>query len=345
MLYHIVSKVDWRAASETYRAASLDQEGFIHFSYAHQWRLTLQRYYCGRSDLLLLQVDPAKLVGELRVENGFPHLYAEMPGEAVASVTPLAAYQDLTVCLVSAVSPSLELLAQAKGARLAVLPELPFQRWCPAFEERDDADEDDRGSRARQQAELARKSGLWLLGGAIRNRRNLACLWDDAGTARLTYEKIHLPQEPGFWEANHYDPGQQPPRVCDDLGFPLGIQICSDIQRPFGSMFLRHQGAGAILVPRATERGTFSRWRLVMQAMARMSACYVLSVNRPGPEFGVPLGGPSLVVGPDGEVLAESEETLTFVTLRHAEVVRARADYPGYLEVPAQVYAAAWCTH
>lgn len=349
MLYHLVSQSDWKAAQSrgSYRAESLTSEGFIHFSFGHQWRLTLQRYYVEREDLLLLRVDPGRLPAEqLRVENGFPHLYAEMPCAAVLEARPLPAYRDLTICLASAVDASLDLLGQVReqGAQLVVLPELPFQRWCPAFADPDPQDEDHDGARAERQGRLAAASGLWLLGGTIRDRRNRACLWDDQGRPRLTYDKVHLPLEPGFWEARHYQPGQEPPRVCDEPGFPLGVQICSDIQRPFGSMFLRHQGAGAILVPRATERSTFARWRLVMQAMARVSGCYVLSVNRPHPEFEVPLGGPSLVVGPDGEVLQESEETLTYATLRHAEVVRARAEYPGYLEVPADTYARAWAS-
>jgi N-carbamoylputrescine amidase len=255
---------------------------------------------------------------------------------------PLAPVRDLKVGLLSALRPGREALAEAaaQDCRLVVLPELPFHRWFPALAEVDRHDQDP--SCLEAQADLARASGLWLLGGNLEDRRNAAYLWDPQGQVRLRYEKLHLPHEPGFWEDHHYDPGSQPPRVFDGLGFPLGVQICSDIQRPFGSMFLRHQGASAILVPRATESSTYARWRLVMQAMARVTACYVLSVNRPGPELGVALGGPSLAVGPDGEVLAESQDPLLCVTLEHAAVVRARGQYPGYLAVAHEVYAAAW---
>lgn len=343
-LFHLAGAGDWQAACPTgqYRAASLQSEGFIHFSFAHQWRLSQQRYCRGQEDLLLLRIDPSLLSDEVRIENGFPHLYGPLDCAAVVEVTRLAPARDLRVGLACALRPGLEVLQQAaaQGCRLVVLPELPFHRWCPAFRERDPQDEDN--GRAAAQAQLARQSGLWLLGGSLENRRNTAYLWNPQGEVDLRYEKMHLPQEPGFWEADHYDPGSQPPGVSDGMGFPLGIQVCSDIQRPFGSMFLRHQGAAAILVPRATDRGTFANWRLVMQAMARMTACYVLSVNRPGPEFGVPLGGPSLVVGPDGQVLAEAEQPLTCVTLEHEAVVRARSEYPGYLAVPSSVYAAAW---
>ena len=68
----------------------------------------------------------------------------------------------------------------------------------------------------------------------------------------------------------------------------------------------------------------------------------MLSVNRPGPEAGVLIGGPSIVVDPQGEVVVEADEALTVVDLDLAAVERARAGYPGYLARPADVYAAGW---
>ncbi|MBS2039137.1 DUF952 domain-containing protein [bacterium] len=339
-MFHIADQSAWQAcqASGEYRPPSLSQEGFIHFSYAHQWRLTQQRYYQGQDGLVLLHIDEAALPPGLKQENGFPHLYAPLPCSAVTRVEVLTPLRDLTVALHRGIRPEPESLSQVQ-ADLVVLPELPWHRWCPAQPERDPQD-DDLG-RAEQQAQVARDSGKWLLGGSILNRRNTALLYNPQGELKLRYEKVHLPQEPGFWEANHYDPGQEGPRVCDDLGFPLGVQLCSDIQRPFGAMFLRAQGAAAILLPRATERGTYKNWRLVMQAVARLSGCYLLSVNRPDLED-PPIGGPSVVIGPNGEVLAEDDSPWLTFRLSHDEIVKARAEYPGYLEVPHELYARAW---
>ena len=106
-------------------------------------------------------------------------------------------------------------------------------------------------------------------------------------------------------------------------------------------MFLRAQGAAAILLPRATERGTYPTWRMAMQAMARVSGCYLLSVNRPDLDS-PPIGGPSVVIGPDGEILAEDDGPWLTFTLKHDEIVKARAEYPGYLAVPRELYAQAW---
>jgi len=68
----------------------------------------------------------------------------------------------------------------------------------------------------------------------------------------------------------------------------------------------------------------------------------VLSVTRPRPEHGVPLGGPSFVAGPDGEVLLETDDPLAIVTLERDAVLQARQGYPGYLAVRPELYAAAW---
>jgi predicted amidohydrolase/uncharacterized protein (DUF952 family) len=343
-LYHLCSAQDWAHAQArgSYAAASLTEEGFIHFSWAHQWRRSLQRYYRGAEGMLRLTVDPALLTCPLRIENGFPHGYGELPLSAVTQVLPLPPLRDLRVALWSGLSPQAAQLRELQ-ADLVVLPELGFQPWYPARREPVALDD----ALLVRQAELARTSSKAILGGGVvlsenGQRLNQACLFDREGQLRLRYAKLHLPQEEGFWEADHYAPGQEPPWVCDALGLPLGVQLCSDIQRPFGATFLQAQGVAAILVPRATESGTYSRWRPIFQAVARLCGCYVLSVNRPGPEGGVPLGGPSLVVDPSGEVVAESTDQALLVTLEVQRVTQAQADYPGYLSSPAPVYAAAW---
>ncbi len=237
--------------------------------------------------------------------------------------------------------------ARARGAELALLPEIPLNSWAPATKDArsDDAEPRD-GPRARLLAETARRVGIAVLGGAIveeRGRRfNTALLHDGRGELRGSYRKLHLPEEPGFFETSHYEPGDEPPRVLDLGGFPLGVQICSDSNRPELTHALSALGAAAILAPRATERGTWERWKLVFRANAITASVYVLSVNRPAPEQGVPLGGPSLVVAPDGTVLAESTEPVLVATLEREAVRRARRDYPGYLPVRSDLYERAW---
>lgn len=236
--------------------------------------------------------------------------------------------------------------AARQGAQLAVLPELPLNRWCPATPEPDPADaEPPEGARAQAQARAAREAGIALVGGSLvldGERRNRALVWDAKGRPVGRYDKVHLPDEPGFHEVDHYRPGVEPPRRLDLAGLAFGLQLCSDANRPVGTQLLAAQGVHAVLVPRATERATWERWRLALRANALMGACYVLTVNRPGPELGVLIGGPNLAVDPQGQVMVEEDEPLTVVDLDLGLVEAARAGYPGYLARPADLYAKGW---
>jgi len=86
---HIASPAAWEQArtSGMYSAESLAGEGFIHFSRWDQLAGTAERYYAGVPDLVVLVVEPGDL--PFRVENGFPHLYAELPLSAVTEVLTL----------------------------------------------------------------------------------------------------------------------------------------------------------------------------------------------------------------------------------------------------------------
>jgi len=241
--------------------------------------------------------------------------------------------------------------AESAGAALAVLPELPLNPWSPATKSaRDDDAEPPDGPRSKMQSEAARSVGIGLVGGAIVRdpatgwRHNTALVFDSSGRLAATYQKAHIPEEPGFWETSHYAAGEFPPQVVQGFGLRFGVQICSDINRPEGSHLLGAMGAEVIVAPRATEQRTYPRWRIVFQANALTSCAFVASVNRPRPEQNVLIGGPSIAVAPDGQVLLETTDPVGVVALDRARIVRARMDYPGYLPVRADLYARAWAS-
>lgn len=244
-----------------------------------------------------------------------------------------------------------ETLAEAaeRGADVAVLPELPLNPWTPAGQEaRDEDAEPMDGPRATAQREAAREAQIGLIGGIIHRddgsgrRTSRALIIDRQGEVVATYEKLHLPEEPGFWETSHYEPGDAPPRTVDAFGVPVGVQLCSDTNRPEGTHLLGGQGAMAVLIPRATEEATYQRWKLVFRANALTSCCWVVSVNRPRPEAGVAIGGPSVVVDPRGDVVVETTDRLAIATIDAGAVSEARKKYPGYLPVRARLYAEGW---
>ena len=229
-----------------------------------------------------------------------------------------------------------------------MLPEIPLHPWRPATKEAHDEDAEPMdGPRAMAQQEAAREAGIGLVGGIIHRAENgrrtsRALVIDSIGEVRATYEKLHLPEEPGFWETSHYEPGTEAPRRIDAFGVPIGVQICSDNNRPEGTHLLGAQGAMAVLVPRASEEKTYQRWKTVFRSNALTGCVYVLSVNRPDPEDGVLIGGPSVAIDPSGFALVETTDRMVLVTLDATVVTDARRNYPGYLPVRARLYADAW---
>jgi len=270
---------------------------------------------------------------------------------------PARADGKLTVALISEVfwEPDGEQrlkqrLAEAaeRGADLAVLPEIPLNTWSPAAKEaRDDDAEAMGGPRMTAQGAAAAEAGIGLVGGIIHRaddgrRTSRALILDRRGGLQATYEKLHLPEEPGFWETSHYEPGTAAPERIDGFGLPFGVQICSDNNRPEGTHLLGAQGAMAVVVPRASEEKNYQRWKTVFRSNALTGCLYVLSVNRPHPEGGVLIGGPSVAFGPNGDLLLETTDTLALVTLDAKTVTDARGAYPGYLPIRARLYADAW---
>ena len=98
-LIHLCTTDEWantQAVGER-RPPSLDSEGFVHLSAPEQVHLPANRLFAGRTDMLLLRLDPGLLGAPVRWEPGlpgdpeamtFPHLYGPLPLAAVTSVTP-----------------------------------------------------------------------------------------------------------------------------------------------------------------------------------------------------------------------------------------------------------------
>lgn len=93
-LFHITTRAAWDAAraAGAHRPPSLATEGFVHLSTERQWRYTLQRFFRGEPELVVLRVDPARVGCELRYERAdgdeFPHLYGALAVDAVVGIRP-----------------------------------------------------------------------------------------------------------------------------------------------------------------------------------------------------------------------------------------------------------------
>lgn len=105
-LFHLALADAWAGAFTTgeYRESTLgrtlEEQGFIHMSYAHQVQGVADAFYRGRDDVMLLAIDPARVGVEIREDvdpasgESYPHLYGPLPVTAVVAAHPVELLPD-----------------------------------------------------------------------------------------------------------------------------------------------------------------------------------------------------------------------------------------------------------
>ena len=95
-LFHVLVAAEWPPTEDPYRPDSLSTVGFVHCSTAAQLAGTIARWFPARSELVVLELDPAQLGAEVVWEDTaghgepFPHLYGPIPHRAVRRARPWA---------------------------------------------------------------------------------------------------------------------------------------------------------------------------------------------------------------------------------------------------------------
>jgi N-carbamoylputrescine amidase len=252
---------------------------------------------------------------------------------------------------------ALEYVCQAaqRGAQVVCLPELfRTQYFC----QREDAAlfdlaEPVPGPTTERIAEVARNHHVAVVASVFEKRapgvyHNTAAVLDADGTLRGIYRKMHIPDDPLYYEKFYFTPG--------DLGFKafntefgrIGTLVCWDQWYPEGARLTALQGANVLFYPTAigwhpAEKEQYGRaqleaWRTIQRAHAIANGVYVAAVNRVGHETGNVMGKPapgaglefwgnSFLCDPFGQVIAEAsanrEEILIGeIDLRKMEDVR-----------------------
>ena len=166
---------------------------------------------------------------------------------------------------------------------------------------------------------------------------NTSVVLEKDGTIAGIYRKMHIPDDPGYYEKFYFTPG--------DLGFEpiqtsvgkLGVLVCWDQWYPEAARLMALAGAEMLIYPTAIgydpndtreeqERQRMA-WQTVQRGHAVANGLPVITVNRVGEEAGVPFWGTSFVAGPQGELLYEAPidqevETIVDVDLKRSEQVR-----------------------
>lgn len=172
---------------------------------------------------------------------------------------------------------------------------------------------------------------------------NTAVVFDSDGSIAGKYRKMHIPDDPAYYEKFYFTPG--------DIGFrpirtsigTLGVQVCWDQWYPEGARLMALRGADLLIYPTAIgwessdtqeeQQRQLGAWQTVQRGHAVANGIPVIAVNRCGHEpdpsgmtGGIQFWGHSFIAGPQGEFLAhlgeEEEIAVVDVSIERSESVR-----------------------
>ncbi len=240
--------------------------------------------------------------------------------------------------------------AAINGAELVVLQELHNSLYFCQVESTDNFDlaEPIPGPSTEFFGNVAKECGVVLVTSLFERRaaglyHNTAVVFDKDGSIAGKYRKMHIPDDPAYYEKFYFTPG--------DLGFhpiqtsigKLGVMVCWDQWYPEGARLMALQGAELLIYPTAIgwestdteeeKQRQLTAWQTVQRGHAVANGIPVVAVNRSGHEVdpsgqtnGIDFWGHSFVAGPQGEMLAEAgiEPTtlIVDVDMKRSENVR-----------------------
>lgn len=222
--------------------------------------------------------------------------------------------------------------AAAEGAELVVLQELHRglyfcqQEQVEAFDQAETIP----GPSTDALGELARELGIVIVASLFEKRapglyHNTAVILERDGSLAGKYRKMHIPDDPGFYEKFYFTPG--------DLGFEpiktsvgtLGVLVCWDQWFPEAARLMAMAGAELLIYPTAIgwdpddhgdeQQRQRDAWITIQRSHAVANGVPVISVNRvgheadPGGGSGIEFWGNSFAAGPQGEILTEAGGT------------------------------------
>ena len=255
--------------------------------------------------------------------------------------------------------------AAAKNADLIVLPELHLG---PYFCQNEDYNnfglaQTIPGPTTERLSAVAKELGVVIVSTLFEARapglyHNTAVVFDSDGSIAGQYRKMHIPDDPGFYEKYYFTPG--------DLGFKpinttigkLGVLICWDQWFPEAARLMALAGAEILVYPTAIgwdpqdtpeeHQRQVDAWVTVQRAHAVANGIPVVSCNRigfeqaPGSSAGISFWGNSFIAGPQGEILAHanaSELKVVTATIDSARNTRIRQIWPFLRDRRIDAYA------
>lgn len=239
----------------------------------------------------------------------------------------------------------------ADGAQLVVLQELHNSLYFCQVEDVDNFDlaEPIPGPSTEYFGQLARELGVVIVTSLFERRapglyHNTAVVIERDGSIAGTYRKMHIPDDPAYYEKFYFTPGDLGFHPIDTSVGRLGVMVCWDQWYPEGARLMALQGAELLIYPTAIgyaasdsvdeQQRQREAWTTVQRGHAVANGLPVVAVNRVGFEpdpsgqtLGIEFWGSTFVAGPQGELLyrasADGEERrIVDLDLGHSEQVR-----------------------
>jgi N-carbamoylputrescine amidase len=255
--------------------------------------------------------------------------------------------------------------ARRAGADVVCLPELFRSQY---FCQREDASlfdlaEPVPGPTTEALGRVAKETGAVVVAPVFERRapglyHNSAAIIDADGQLRGLYRKMHIPDDPAFYEKFYFTPGDLGFRAFDTQAGRIGTLICWDQWYPEGARLTALQGAVVLFYPTAIgwhphEKEAFGAaqrdaWRTVQRSHAIANGVYVAAVNRVGHEKPVPgtpgleFWGTSFLADPFGVVVTEGSTDKEEIVVGEVDLARledVRRNWPFLRDRRIDAYA------
>lgn len=248
------------------------------------------------------------------------------------------------------------LLKQAaeSGSELVVLPELHNGYYfCQHEDDREFARAEPLpGPTSDFLSSLAKKFHLVIIGSVFERRaaglyHNTAIVLDSDGSLAGYYRKMHIPDDPGYYEKYYFSPGDSGFRpVATRLG-RIGVLICWDQWFPEAARLMALAGADLLVYPtaigweladsEAEQQRQLDSWKTVQRGHAISNGIPLLAANRHGHEAdpagntrGIDFWGNSFICGPQGEILAQAGSKEDSVMIAEIDLTRTETVRQGW---------------
>ncbi|WP_200762652.1 carbon-nitrogen hydrolase [Nitrosophilus alvini] len=255
--------------------------------------------------------------------------------------------------------------AKEKGAELVVLQELHQGPYFCQYENTAFFDmSDDFKKDTKFWSEIAKEYSVVLVASLFEKRapgiyHNTAVVFDNDGTVRGKYRKMHIPDDPGFYEKFYFTPGDTGFEPIETSIGKLGVLVCWDQWYPEAARIMALKGAEILIYPTAIgwfdedsedeKKRQLEAWITIQRGHAVANGLPVVCVNRVGFEddesgclSGIRFWGNSFAAGPQGEILvlaSNDKEEVLIVDINKKRTEDVRRIWPFFRDRRIDAYS------